>query len=262
MLNDTTHMQKFDDIQKLVLHVAEETDRVMVGTQHESKGLFKHDALSLMTATETRGWMKTEKVNGRSIHSRWLLPEAGLNDSLTPPPEGGKATPRFKERLPGNLPRLMALDEFGNKNLMDCVNRHVSSTKRLQQGPDVATDPKFELCDAVRASRAVLRCWNPEKGPLGGAPSSKTIIAGHKRVQGRQGKHRLRHPQHRRLQGFPLRRGPVRASCGSGPSMGTTKTGPSTSLATAGSLQMTGRATPSKQASSAASPTACMRRCR
>lgn len=91
MLNDTTHMQKFDDIQKLVLHVAEETDRVMVGTQHESKGLFKHDALSLMTATETRGWMKTEKVNGRSIHSRWLLPEAGLNDSLTPPPGGGQS---------------------------------------------------------------------------------------------------------------------------------------------------------------------------
>ena len=87
--------------------------------------------------------MKTEKINNRSIFSRWLLPEAGLNDSLAG--VNNKAMTRFKNRPPGNLPWLMSLDEFGNKNLMDCVNRHISATKRLPHRPDVATDPKFEF---------------------------------------------------------------------------------------------------------------------
>ena len=68
---------------------------------------------------------------------------------------------------------------------MDCVNLHIFTTERLERGPDVATDPKYEFCDAVRASRAVLRCWDPAHGPNGGAPTSATIIAGHKRIWGK-----------------------------------------------------------------------------
>ena len=68
---------------------------------------------------------------------------------------------------------------------MDCVNRHVSATSRMERGPDPATAPKYEFCDAVRASRALLRCWDPEHGPSGGAPASATIIAGHERVWGK-----------------------------------------------------------------------------
>ena len=83
------------------------------------------------------------------------------------------------------MPRLMSLDEFGNKNLMDCVNAHVSATQRMDPGPDVHTDPMFQLCDQVRMSRAILRCWDPAHGPNGGAPTSATIIAGHKRVWGK-----------------------------------------------------------------------------
>lgn len=83
------------------------------------------------------------------------------------------------------MPRLMALDECANKNLMDCVNRHISATWQLKRGPDVATDPKYEFCDVKRASRAVLRCWDPAHGPNGGAPDSKTIIACHARVWGK-----------------------------------------------------------------------------
>jgi hypothetical protein len=37
----------------------------------------------------------------------------------------------------------------------------------------------------VRASRALLRCWDPAHGPNGGAPISPSIIAGHKRVWGK-----------------------------------------------------------------------------
>jgi hypothetical protein len=71
------------------------------------------------------------------------------------------------------------------KNLMDCVNRHISATKRMDRGIVIATDPKYEFCDVVRASRALLRCWDPAHGPNGGAPLSKTMIACHGRVWGK-----------------------------------------------------------------------------
>jgi hypothetical protein len=181
VLSRTTYMKKFLSVRDMVRHMAVESDLLMVGTQHEGKALFKHDALVLMTASKMREWTKTEMVDGRSLFSRWLLPEAGLNDSIT---VNGNATTSYRGRPPGNLPRLMALDEFGNKKLMDGVNRHISATRRLERGPDVATDPKYELCDIVRASRAVRRCWDPAHSPSGGAPLSPTIIAGHKRVWG------------------------------------------------------------------------------
>ena len=72
-----------------------------------------------------------------------MLPEAVLNNVIQL--EGGKSTRRFANRPTGNVPRLMNLDECANKNLMDCVNRHISATKQLDRGPDVATDPKYEL---------------------------------------------------------------------------------------------------------------------
>ena len=105
-----------------------------------------------------------------------------MNDAIT---VDGRVTTRYRGRPPGNLPRLMSLDKFRNKALMDCVNCHISATKRLERGPDPATDPKYEFCDAVRASRAVLRCWDPAHGPNGGAPMSAAIIDGHKRVWGK-----------------------------------------------------------------------------
>jgi len=163
--------------------MALESDRLMLGTKYEGKAMFKHDALSLMTARETREWMKKTKIAGRTLHERWLLPEAGLNEVITL--EGGRISKAYANRPPGNLPRLMALDECANKNLMDCVNRHISATRKLVRGPDVKTDPKYEFCDVKRASRAVLRCWDPAHGPTGGAPDSNTIIACHTRVWGK-----------------------------------------------------------------------------
>ena len=90
--------------------MAKELDRLMKGTQFAGKAMFKHDALSLMTAKETRLWMQTTFVNGRSIYSRWLLPQAGLNERIEV--EGGRFNRRYANRPPGNLPRLMSLDEY------------------------------------------------------------------------------------------------------------------------------------------------------
>ena len=55
----------------------------------------------------------------------------------------------------------------------------------MVRGPDVNTDPKFELCDTVRASRALLRCWDPAHGANGWAPTSATTNVGHMRVWGK-----------------------------------------------------------------------------
>ena len=181
-IKKTTYMMKFIDVRDLVMHMTVQSDEIMRGTVYEGQAMWKHDALSLMTAANTIAWMKATEVNGRSIFSRWLLPEAGLNDKIT---VDGKTTTRYQARPPGNLPRLMSLDEFANKNLMDCVNSHVSATRQMVRGPDVHTDPKFELCDTVRASRALLRCWDPANGPNGGAPTSADTNACHKRVWGK-----------------------------------------------------------------------------
>ena len=114
--------------------------------------MWKHDALSLMAATKTRERMDAAVVNGRTIYERWLLPQAGLNDVIT---AGGKTTTRYQGRPPGNLPRLMSLDEFANKNLMDCVNSHVTRCKhqRLPQtrlGKAPRGDPDGERQDGGR----------------------------------------------------------------------------------------------------------------
>ena len=61
-IDKSTAMQKWNNIYNLVMHMAVETNEVMKGTRFEGKGLFKHDALLLMTATETREWMKVTFV--------------------------------------------------------------------------------------------------------------------------------------------------------------------------------------------------------
>ena len=156
VIDASTNMKKWINIRQLVLHMAKESDRLMEGTQFEGKAMFKHDALSLMTAKGTREWMEKTLVNGRSIYSRWLLPEAGLNKRIDL--GGGRFTRRYANRPPGNLPRLMILDKYGNNALVVATDDHVSVAWDLPYGPDISTDPKFELCDSVCASRAYLRC--------------------------------------------------------------------------------------------------------
>ena len=82
MIDASTAMRKWISIRNLVIHMAVETDEMMKGTKFEGKGLFKHDALSLMTAKATRDWMRRTKLNCRSLYSRSLLPEQGLNVTI------------------------------------------------------------------------------------------------------------------------------------------------------------------------------------
>ena len=142
VIKKTTYMMKFISVRDLLMHMTVESDEVMQGTQHEDEAMFKHDALSLMTAGKTAEWMKSTILNVRSIYSRWLLSEAGLNNEVT---ANGKMTTRFQGRPPGNLPRLMSLDKFANKNLMDCVNAHVSATRKMVRGSNVKRTQSFSF---------------------------------------------------------------------------------------------------------------------
>ena len=121
-------------------------------------------------------------VNGLSIYSRWLLTEMSLNDEIT---ADGKITTRYEGQPPGNFQMLMSLNKFANKSLMDCVNRHVSATRKRVCETYVDTDPMFELCDTVCVAHALVRCWDPANGPNSGAPMSATTNAGHMRVWGK-----------------------------------------------------------------------------
>ena len=127
--------------------------------------------------------MRRTILNGRSLYSWWLLPEQGLNATIEM--EGGRTNTRFRDRPPGNLPRLMSLDEAGNKALRDAVNRHIYATRHLVRANDVETDPKYEFCDVVCASGAIRRCWDPAHDPTGGGPLSGTIVKSHRRVWGK-----------------------------------------------------------------------------
>ena len=85
--------------------------------------------------------------------------------------------PLRRERHPGII--------VGVCGHRDCVNSHVLATRNMICGPNVNTDPKFELCDTVCASRTPLRCLDPSNGPNGGGPTSVTIIDGHLRIWGK-----------------------------------------------------------------------------
>ena len=130
VIKKTTNMMQFVSVRDFAMHMSVRSDEMVVGTAHEGKAVWKHDALTLLTAKETIEWMKETMLAERSLYLRWLLPEAGLNDVIT---AHGKTTARYGGRPPGSLPRLMSLDEFSNKNVIDSVNDQVSATKKMER---------------------------------------------------------------------------------------------------------------------------------
>jgi hypothetical protein len=84
-----------------------------------------------------------------------LLPETVLNDVIEV--EESKPITRFSNWPLGDLPRLVSLNECVNKNLMICVNRHISAKKQINRGPGVATDLKYEFSDVKSKSWVLLQ---------------------------------------------------------------------------------------------------------
>ena len=101
-------MQPYMCITDLINHMVSATTKVMKGTKYEGKGLFFHDALSLITAKETVRWMKKNDV-----YKYWIIPELGCNDIV------GTNKNCYAKRPVGNSPELMCLDMSLNKDVRE-----------------------------------------------------------------------------------------------------------------------------------------------
>ena len=67
-----THMSSYVSIADMITHIYDETALLFKGTTRENDWVFYHDSLSLMTAKETRKWMKD-----KGYLDKWILPEGG-----------------------------------------------------------------------------------------------------------------------------------------------------------------------------------------
>ena len=99
-------------------------------------------------------------MKDKGYYHRLILPQNDLN----------KGTP-YANRVVGNHPHMMPLDEHLNQDLHNKVDVHTVLTKHL---PD--DDPlKFSKRTPDRMQRAYLKLWDPSLGPDEGAPTSKRI---------------------------------------------------------------------------------------
>ena len=78
--------------------------------------------------------------HGKSYWDRWLTPQQRLNQGTV-----------YAERPVGNSPELMPLDCSLNKDINDCVARHVLETQDCEWDDDVGIreNAKFD-CSTVR----------------------------------------------------------------------------------------------------------------
>ena len=115
-------MSSYKCITDLINHLVLATDEVMRGTKYEGKGLFFHDALSLLTAKDSVAWMKE-----KGIYQRWIVPVLRCNDLV------GENKNCYAKRPVGNSPELMCLDMSLNKDIRECLHCHVSITQNLEK---------------------------------------------------------------------------------------------------------------------------------
>ena len=126
----------------------------MRGTKFEDNFYFYHDALSLMTAAETRKWMLEI-----DYEKYWVLPMKDLNKGTT-----------YHNRPVGDSPEMMPLDCSLFNDLHEAANRHVSLTHLLHKD-----DPKkFSLATPKEISRSYCRLWTG--GAEEGSPTCERII--------------------------------------------------------------------------------------
>ena len=156
----STALSPFVCITSLVEYVMVESARVMVDTEHTNNWYFYHDALSLMTASQTREWMKKTNIGGENCMQKWLVPMLGCN----------KDTP-FEHRSVGNSPEFMPLDMSLNNDVKIGHNFHCAITSHLAQHDE----KKFSTSTPKLISRGIHRLVEGHV-PHEGTPSSERII--------------------------------------------------------------------------------------
>ena len=105
----------------------------------------------------------TLHTDGRSYYSLWIKPEAGLS-----------AGTAYAGRPPGNSPELMPWDTSLNKDVDDCVARHVAVGYGLKEG-DLGYSTRFSRHTLREQTSAYKRVMDPALGMEKGAPTSNRI---------------------------------------------------------------------------------------
>ena len=156
-LKKSSALSPYRPITDLIHHIMKESSRLMSGTSHANDWYIMHDALSLMTAKETKQWMRTQTIDGKTYFDRWLIPKNNLNKGTA-----------YHERPVGNSPEFMPLDNSLNNDIKSSHMNHCMVTGHLNDD-DVN---KFSMKTPRLIERGVCRIWNHEDGP----PSSERII--------------------------------------------------------------------------------------
>ena len=136
-----------------------EAENLMKGSVHEDNFFIVHDALLLVTAKETIGWMK-EKNYFRS----WLLPMNLLQDG----------TP-YAGRLVGNSPEFMPLDHSLNRDILHSLRFHCVVGRFVidaEVTDEEESNMHFSFSTPKEISRGMKRIWESKMG----TPSSARII--------------------------------------------------------------------------------------
>jgi hypothetical protein len=68
-------LSSFVCVTKLIEHMWTETEKMFKGSKYEDDWYIYHDALTLMTATDTKLWMEE-----KGYLKRWIRPKLGLFD--------------------------------------------------------------------------------------------------------------------------------------------------------------------------------------
>ncbi len=142
-----------------IVHMMEESKRVMEGTIHEDTWMVYHDALSLMTSKGTKDWMKK-----KGYYERWVLPSEDLYDTLDP-----EIKRKYKQNPIGNSPEFMPLDAHLNQDVHASHDFHKCITAHL----DEDHPNKFSGSTPLRLVSSYQRIFHPTSGV---APSSNRIM--------------------------------------------------------------------------------------
>ena len=156
-LHNSKALSPYVPVTKLITHIIRKSEQVFADTALEKSWVFYHDALSLMTATDTVEWMKTQTSGTKTFLKRWILPEHGLGNDLK------------KRSPPGNYPEFMPLDNSLNRDVHVLVHKHVVESSRF---PD-EDERKFSLATPKSGESAYRRVYNEDTGV---GPSSKGIV--------------------------------------------------------------------------------------
>ena len=131
-------------ITALIDHMFHETAKIF---PDQNDWWVVHDSLSLMTAASSRRYM-----DQKGFLKHWVLPEKEMYEDL---PENSKVRKYWTNKLVGNNPKAMPLDNSLNNDVHTAVQSHCV----LTQNKDNDDDEKFSMRTPAAGLKAYKRIW-------------------------------------------------------------------------------------------------------